>query len=107
MGTAFNYMPDDFRLMLIKNIRSKNAKNADEIVSVIKEFWIEITEQISSLESLTRINDNAEIELAILIRQNQYLEYLLNKQKYELVQIFNECSENCITPEVFKWYNTS
>ena len=44
-------------------------------------------------------------EIAVLIRQNQYLEILLNKEKYELEEIFfPNGKSNCIVPDVFLWY---
>ena len=104
MGAAFSESSDDFRLKLVKNIQAKNVQNADEIVSAIKEYRIELAERILELEANSNFTVDNEVKFATLIRQDQYLEYLLSLQKCELAEMFVYCVSNCVVPDVFQWY---
>lgn len=106
MGTAFSYNDDDFKLRLVHGFKNKKIRNADEIMDTIKEYRIEIAEQIENLESVRPITDDIERQIAVLIRQDQYLEVLENKQKFELAEIFFSDQEdsNCVVPDVLQWY---
>lgn len=104
MGSAFSQNNDNFRLRIIDGIKSKNIRNADEIMDAIKEYRIEIAEQIDELEKICPVTDDIEKQIAVLIRQDQYLSVLENKQKTELAQIFFKEEDNCIVPDVLQWY---
>lgn len=105
MGTAFSYNDDDFKLRLVQGLKDKNIRNADEIMDTIKEYRLEISEQIDNLEAIRPITSDIERQIAVLIRQDQYLEVLENKQKYELAEIFfDDDDNNCIVPDVLQWY---
>ncbi len=104
MGSAFSQNNDNFRLRIIDGIKSKNIRNADEIMDAIKEYRIEIAEQIDELEKVCPVTDDIEKQIAVLIRQDQYLSVLENKQKTELAQIFFKEEDNCIVPDVLQWY---
>lgn len=105
MGSAFSQNNDRYRLRIVEDIKSKNIRNADEIMDAIKEYRLEIAEQIDELEQIRPIDDDIEKQIAVLIRQDQYLSVLENKQKTELASIFfKEQEDNCIVPDVFQWY---
>ena len=105
MGIAFSYNDDDFKLRLVQGFKDKNIRNADEIMDTIKEYRLEISEQIDNLEAIRPITSDIERQIAVLIRQDQYLEVLENKQKYELAEIFfDDDDNNCIVPDVLQWY---
>lgn len=106
MGAAFARDDNDYTLELVRNIRSNTIKNADEIMDAIKEYRIEIAEQIENLEAAVPYTEDVEKQIAVLIRQDQYLKVLESKQKYELAEIFFETKEedNCIVPEILQWY---
>lgn len=104
MGTAFSYDSDDFRLKLVEDIKSMKCQSGDDIMTAIQSFRREIAEQIEYIESQICVSENHEIKMAVLIRQDQYLEYLQTKQKHELVEMFSD-TENCIVPDVLRWYN--
>ena len=104
MGYAFSENDKDYTLRLVKDVKSNNIKNADEIMDAIKEYRIEIAEQIDELESIYPITEETERQIAILIRQDQYLSVLEKKQKTEIADIFFKDEDNCIVPDVFMWY---
>lgn len=104
MGSAFSQNNEIFRLRIVHSIKSKKINNADEIMDTIKEFRIEIAEHIEELESIRPATDDIDRQIAVLIRQDQYLEVLQSKQKSELAELFFEKEDNCIVPEVFQWY---
>lgn len=105
MGTAFSFNDDDFSLRLVQGLKTKKIRNVDEIMDTIKEYRIEIAEQIENLEAVYPITDDIERQIAVLIRKDQYLEVLENKQKYELAEIFFDNEDNnCIVPDVLQWY---
>lgn len=104
MGAAFSQNDNNYALKIIKSIKSNTLKNVDEFMDAIKEYRTEIAEQIEDLESLMPATDDVERQIAILIRQDQYLEILESKQKTELSKIFLSENDNCIVPEVFQWY---
>ena len=82
-------------------------KNADDIVYAIRSARREISYKIEEIEASELSNDEKDIESAKLIRQDQYLEALLLKDKSELAEFFfSENSEtNCVFPDVLQWYN--
>lgn len=105
MGAAFSQNNNNnYALEIVKSIKSNTIKNADEIMNAIKEYRIEIAEQIEDLESVTPFTDEVERQIAILIRQDQYLQVLESKQKSDLSKMFFPDNDNCIVPEVFQWY---
>ncbi len=97
-----------FMLKLVENQVKKTLNNADEVMDAIKSARREIKERIEYLES--QVSDDsieAEREIAVLIRQDQYFENLEGKQKSELEAIFfagRRLNDNCIYPDVLQWY---
>lgn len=102
MGSAFSENSNYFKLELICD-NSQTINDVDDILNILKTKYREINEKISSLEKLTTAQ--SEIDAAILIRQSQYIDALLNKNKYELEKIFFPNGYgNCVIPDVFQWY---
>ena len=97
-----------FMLKLVENQVKKTLNNADEVMDAIKSARREIKERIEFLETqLSNDNIEAEREIAVLIRQDQYFENLEGKQKSELNAIFfsgRKLNDNCIYPDVLQWY---
>ena len=97
-----------FMLKLVENQVKKTLNNADEIMDAIRSARREIKERIEYLESqLSDDNIEAEREIAVLIRQDQYFETLEGKQKSELNAIFfagRKLNDNFIYPDVLQWY---
>ena len=73
MGSAFSFENSDIKLRLIENIKNKELKDVDEIISAIKECRQEIAQQIEILEQEIPITIETEKKIAVLIRQDQYL----------------------------------
>ena len=105
MGSAFSFENSDIKLRLIENIKNKELKDVDEIISAIKECRQEIAQQIEFLEHEIPITIEIEKKIAVLIRQDQYLNALQNKPKTELAKIFGKLEGNCIVPEILQWYH--
>ncbi len=104
MGSSYSKLPKDY-LKLIKN-DEKMLKNADDIVYAIRESRRDIGQKIEDIELMEISDDEKDIILAKLIRQDQYLQALLWKQKSELAEIFfTEGKTNCVFPDVLQWYN--
>ena len=97
MGSSFSQKQNSY-IKLVKD-NDYMLKNADDIVYAIRSARREISSELS--------NDEKDIESAKLIRQDQYLEALLLKDKSELAEFFfSENSEtNCVFPDVLQWYN--
>lgn len=107
MGSSFSRMQDNFELKLVQDEDSQILKNADEIMDAIKAARRKIKERIEELEFRTQHTIEIDREIAVLIRQDQYLEILQNKQKTELEEIFfsgKKKDDNCIYPDVLQWY---
>ena len=105
MGSSFSEEPDYFRLELICNNDSDAINNIDDILLAIKACLRKIKMRLEFLEKQKNNTAENDKEIAVLIRQNQYLEILLNKEKYELEEIFfPNGKSNCIVPDVFLWY---
>ncbi len=107
MVSAFSYDENNKIniLRLVETIKDKNPKNIDEIVSALKEYRLEIVLEIESLSEIKPITADIEKKIALLIRQEQYIDAILNKQKTELAEIFGEIKNNCIVPEILNWYH--
>ena len=72
-----------FMLKLVENQVKKTLNNADEVMDAIKSARREIKERIEYLES--QVSDDsieAEREIAVLIRQDQYFENLENRNHF-------------------------
>ncbi len=105
MGSSFSEKPDYFRLELIYNNDTDTIKNIDDILLAIKSCRRKIKMRLEFLEKQSVNTSENDKEIAVLIRQNQYLEVLLNKEKHELEDIFfPNGKSNCIIPDVFLWY---
>ncbi len=105
MGSSFSEQPDYFRLELIHNNDTDVIKNVDDILFAIKSSRRKIRMRLEFLEKQSVNTSENDKEIAVLIRQNQYLEILLNKEKRELEEIFfPNGKSNCIIPDVFLWY---
>ena len=105
MGSSFSEKPDYFRLELVYNNDTDTIKNVDDILFAIKSCRRKIRMRLEFLEKQNANTIENDKEIAVLIRQNQYLEVLLNKEKRELEEIFfPEGRSNCIIPDVFLWY---
>ena len=104
MGSSFPEKRNYFKLELVQNAESQTLKDINDIYLAIKSSRRGIKERIEFLENQPQ-NTDADREIAVLIRQDQYLEALQNKQKYELEEIFfPNGKDNCIVPEIFQWY---
>lgn len=103
MGFAFSY-DNDFRLQLVEKIETKELKNIDEIVDMLKEYLTDISDEIYNLEHLDDFSDEKEKKLAVLIRKQQYINILINMNKTDLAEFFQFENDNCIFPEVLQWY---
>ncbi len=93
-------------IKLVSN-NDRLLKNADDIVYAIRSMRRDIATRIDEVEHSDISLDEKDIEIAKLIREDQYLEALLKKEKHELSEIFfteNEDS-NCIYPDVLQWYH--
>lgn len=102
MGSAFSENENFFKLELVPDI-GKIFNDVDDILNVLKTKRRSIKEKINMLEN--KMTNESDIEAAILIRQSQYLDALLEKNKYELEKIFFPNGHgNCIIPDVFQWY---
>ena len=105
MGSSFSEQQDFFRLELIHNSDIDVIKDVDDILYAIKACRRKIKSRLEFLEKQTTNTVDADKEIAVLIRQDQYLEVLLNKEKQELKEIFFPGGKNnCIVPDVFLWY---
>lgn len=104
MSTMFSENGDNFKKFeVIQGGNTSQFKDIDDILSAIKAQNRKICERIEYLEQ--HESDENDRELAILIRQNQYIEALLEKSKIELEKIFFPNGlGNCIIPDVFQWY---
>ncbi len=103
MGFAFSY-DNDFRLQLVEKIETKELKNIDEIVDMLKEYLTDISDEIYNLEHLDDFSDETEKKLAVLIRKQQYINILINMNKTDLAEFFHFENDNCIFPDVLQWY---
>lgn len=103
MGSAFSFN-EDFRLRLVQNIQSNIVNNVDEILTCIKEFRLEISMKIEKLEQKIEQKPSLDREIAVLIRQDQYLEALSKTPKSKLDEIFFSSSNQDSGPRVLKWY---
>lgn len=104
MGSAFSYEDNSLKLRLIKNINCSDPMDLDDILFAIKQLREQIAERIFVIEQAIYLTEEAEKEVAILIRQDQYLEIIQNKPKIELASIFGKIENNCIVPEILQWY---
>lgn len=105
MGSAFSQHNKFLKLELVQNEDNQTLRNADEIMDAIKSSRRKIKERIEFLELQVPPDMDSEREIAVLIRQDQYLEVLEGKEKSELAKIFlSASSDNCIVPEVLQWY---
>lgn len=107
MGSSFSRMQNSYELKLVQDEDSQILKNADEIMDAIKAARRKIKERIEELELIPQHTIEVDREIAVLIRQDQYLEILQSKQKTELEEIFfsgKKKDDNCIYPDVLQWY---
>lgn len=104
MGSAFSFENKDIKLRLIENLKDKELKDIDEILDAINQCRIEIAQRIDFLEQEEPVTIETEKEIAVLIRQEQYLQVLQNKPKAKLAEIFGRLENNCIVPEILQWY---
>lgn len=104
MSSSYSKLPKDY-LKLVKN-DDELLKSADDIVYAIREARRDIAQKMDEIEQMDWSDDEKDIVQAKLIRQDQYLEVLLLKQKTELAEIFfTEGKTNCVFPDVLQWYN--
>lgn len=105
MSSSFSKKDQQFKLELVRNENAKAIENADEIMDAIKHCRYEINERLLELEEMPQTKE-IDKEIAILIRQDQYLGFLEGKQKYELADMFlsKKYENNCIVPEILNWY---
>ena len=93
----------------IKLVRNNDRllKNADDIVYAIRSMRRDIAARIEEIENSEISSDEKDIEIAKLIREDQYLEALLRKEKHELAEIFfvEDKDSNCIYPDILQWYH--
>ncbi len=105
MSSTFFEQQNYSRIELVCNNESETIKNADDILYAIKACRRKIKQRLNDIEHQDLYTPEDEKESAVLIRQNQYLEVLLNKEKRELEDIFfPNGNSNCIVPDVFLWY---
>lgn len=91
---------------VIKNTNNQDFKDIDDVIYLIKSKKREMFEKIELLEKEDSFE--AQKELAILVRNIQYFDALLNKNKLDLEKIFfPDGTGNCKVPEVLNWYNDS
>ena len=105
MGVSFSRDCEynDFRLLQHED--SDVLKDGDDILVAIKSAVRKINARIEFLEAQFPLNREQDVELAILLRQEQYFELLLQKSKTELEEIFfGKAIDNCIVPEILQWY---
>ncbi len=104
---------NNYKFELIKNENYQAFKSADEIVEAMKRCRNEIAEYLEILEEIIAESyekngvtcEESEKQMAVLLRQDQYLEYLLSKQKYELAEIFlDKKDESDDESEILNWY---
>ncbi|MBS4760846.1 MAG: hypothetical protein KHX03_09140 [Clostridium sp.] len=104
MGSSFSQKQNSY----IKLVRNDDymLKNADDIVYAIRSARRDIAYKIEEIETSELTNDEKDIECAKLIRQDQYLEALLLKDKSELAELFfsENKDTNCVFPDVLQWY---
>lgn len=105
MGSSFSEKRNYFKLELVQNEESQILKDINDIYLAIKSSRRSIKERIEFLEKQAHESSEADREIAVLIRQDQYLQALQNKEKYELEEIFfPNGKDNCIVPDIFQWY---
>lgn|SRR5574344_52558 len=105
MGSAYSQNDGFFNFKVVENEDFTVLKDADEIMDAIKASRRKIKERIEFLEIQVPQDIESDKEIAILIRQDQYLEVLQNKPKAELAKIFlSSQKDNCIYPEILQWY---
>jgi len=107
MGLSFmsneNYYPN---LKVLNGGLENTFSDVDDIVNYFKQQRREIAEKIEHLEN--DMSFEAQREIAVLIRNMQYLDVLLDKNKSELEKIFfPNGNGNCVIPDVFQWYQGS
>lgn len=107
MSSSFSRMQNNFELKPVQEEESQILKNADEIMDGIIAARRKIKEKIEELEIQSKHTIDIDREIAVLIRQDQYLAILQSKQKTELEEIFfsgKKQDNNCIYPDVLQWY---
>lgn len=93
-------------LNVIKSTSNQDFKDIDDVIYHIKSKKREMLEKIESLEKEDSFD--SQKELAILVRNVQYFDTLLDKNKLDLEKIFfPNGTRNCIVPEVLNWYKDS
>ena len=104
MSTMFSEDNNNFRKFTVfQGGNSSQFKDIDDIITAIKAYFREICERIDYLEQQS--SDDNDREIATLVRQSQYIDALLKKNKIELEKIFFPNGlGNCIIPDVFQWY---
>lgn len=109
MGLAYSNEDDNFELKIVNLIKEQIFSNVDDFFSALQEFRDKIQEKIEKLEKLSILNidNNIDIDrkIAILLRQDQYLEFLQGKQKSEIAEIFFG-DKSFFVPDVLQWYNS-
>lgn len=105
MGSSFSEKPDYFKIELVHNNNTDVIKDINDVLYALKAYRRKIKYRLEFLEKQNPNTPENDKEIAVLIRQNQYLEVLLNKEKHELEDIFfPNGKSNCIIPDVFLWY---
>ena len=104
MSTMFSEDNNNFaKFKVIQGGNTNQLKDVDDIITAIKAYFREICERIDYLEQ--QMSDDNDREIATLVRQSQYIQALLDKNKIELEKIFFPNGlGNCIIPDVFQWY---
>ena len=109
MGVAFSNDDDNFNLKIINCIKEQIFNSVEELFSALQAYREKIQEKIEKLEKMSFSNVEGCVDvdrkIAILLRQDQYLEVLQSKQKSEIAEIFFG-DNNYFVPPVLQWYNS-